>query len=115
GARQRKIIDAASLMEATIEVPLGLAAVAQRIGLSRRQLERLFKQHLERRPGQFYLELRLNRARQLLLQTDMSIMAVTVSCGFKSPPHFSKCYKELFGHSPSAERGGALRTPAPHA
>ena len=115
GARQRKIIDAASLMEATIEAPLGLAAVAQRIGLSRRQLERLFKQHLERRPGQFYLELRLNRARQLLLQTDRSIMNIAVACGFQSPPHFSRCYRALFGHAPSAERTAAPRTPLRHA
>ncbi|HXQ67472.1 MAG TPA: GlxA family transcriptional regulator [Alphaproteobacteria bacterium] len=112
GAKQRKIIEAASLMEANIEEPLALDAVARRVGLSRRHLERLFKQHLECRPARYYLELRLNRARQLLLQTAMSIMDVTVSCGFQSPPHFSKCYKERFGHPPSAERSSAQRAPA---
>ena len=111
GARQRKIIDAAALMEATIEAPLGLDAVAKRIGLSRRQLERLFKRHLERRPGHYYLELRLNRARQLLLQTDRSIMDIAVACGFQSPPHFSRRYRALFGHAPSAERAVAHRMP----
>ncbi|HLI11572.1 MAG TPA: GlxA family transcriptional regulator [Alphaproteobacteria bacterium] len=113
GAKQQKIIDAASLMEANVEEPLSLDVVAARIGLSRRHLERLFKQHLNCRPARYYLELRLARARQLLLQTNMSIMDVTVSCGFQSPPHFSKCYKDLFGHPPSAERRLMARPKAP--
>jgi transcriptional regulator GlxA family with amidase domain len=104
GPAQQKIIDAASLMEAHVEDPLSLKTVAQRIGLSRRQLERLFKRHLDRPPASYYRELRLNRARQLLLQTNMSVTEVTVSCGFQSAPHFSRCYKDLFGHPPSAER-----------
>ena len=114
GAKQQKIIEAASLMERNVEEPLSLDAVAEHVGLSRRHLERLFKQHLECRPARYYLELRLSRARQLLLQTNMSILEVTVSCGFQSAPHFSKCYKDLFGHPPSAERRLAHRMqPAP--
>ncbi|HYB10482.1 MAG TPA: GlxA family transcriptional regulator [Alphaproteobacteria bacterium] len=109
GAKQQKIIEAASFMEANMEETMSLDAVAAHVGLSRRHLERLFKQHLDRRPARYYLELRLNRARQLLLQTDMSIMEVTLSCGFQSPPHFSKCYKDMFGHPPSAERRLAHR------
>ncbi|MBV9524097.1 MAG: GlxA family transcriptional regulator [Alphaproteobacteria bacterium] len=104
GAGQQKIIEAASLMEAHVEEPLSLKTVAERVGLSRRHLERLFKQKLNRHPARYYRELRLGRARQLLLQTNMSVMDVTVSCGFQSAPHFSRCYKELFGHPPSAER-----------
>jgi transcriptional regulator GlxA family with amidase domain len=109
GAKQQKIIEAASLMEAHVEEPLSLDDVARRIGLSRRHLERLFKEHLRCRPARYYLELRLNRARQLLLQTSMSIIDVTLSCGFQSPPHFSKCYKDLFGYPPSAERRAVQR------
>jgi transcriptional regulator GlxA family with amidase domain len=104
GAGQQKIIDAASLMEAHVDEPLSLDAVAGRVGLSRRHLERLFRQHLDCHPARWYRDLRLNRARQLLLQTNMSVTAVTVSCGFQSPAHFSTCYKALFGHPPSAER-----------
>ncbi len=55
-------------------------------------------------PKKYYLEMRLRRARELLLQTAMPIMDVTTSCGFKSPPHFSRCYRNQFGHPPSAER-----------
>jgi transcriptional regulator GlxA family with amidase domain len=55
-------------------------------------------------PKRYYLELRLRRARELLLQTAMPIVDVTTSCGFKSPPHFSRCYRARYGHPPSAER-----------
>lgn len=104
GARQGKIIDAASLMEAHIEEPLSLEDLSHRVGLSRRQLERLFAKHLDCHPARYYLSLRLDRARQLLLQTGLSITDVTIACGFQSPPHFSKCYKAHFGHPPSKER-----------
>ena len=55
-------------------------------GLSRRQIERLFNRHLDCVPKKYYLEMRLRRARELLLQTAMPITDITTSCGFKSPP-----------------------------
>jgi len=55
-------------------------------------------------PKRYYLEMRLRRARELLLQTAMPIMDITAACGFQSPPHFSKCYRNLYGYPPSAER-----------
>jgi AraC-like DNA-binding protein len=55
-------------------------------------------------PSKFHLEAQLRRARTLLLQTTMSIMEIAVACGFESPPHFSRCYRSLFGCMPSAER-----------
>jgi transcriptional regulator GlxA family with amidase domain len=58
--------------------------------------------------------MRLRRARGLLLQTSMSIMEVAVACGFQSPPHFSKCYRDLFGHTPSAERRNSRRVALGH-
>ena len=83
---------------------MSLDELAASVGVSRRQIERLFKRHLDRVPTRYYLELRLRRARELLLQTSMSIMDITIACGFQSPPHFSKCYRSLFGYPPSAER-----------
>ena len=56
--------------------------------------------------------MRLKRARELLLQTAMPIMDITTACGFQSPPHFSKCYRNQFGHPPSAERQARAK-PAP--
>ncbi len=104
GVFHERLIKAAALMEANIEEPMSLDDLASSIGVSRRQIERLFKQHLGRAPTRYYLELRLRRARELLLQTPMSIMDITTACGFQSPPHFSKCYRSVFGHPPSAER-----------
>ncbi len=113
GASQRSMIKVAQLMEEHIEKPLSLDRIARATGLSRRQIERLFKRHLDCVPKRYYLEMRLRRARELLLQTAMPIMDVTTSCGFKSPPHFSRCYRNQFGHPPSAERLIQKSTPAP--
>jgi transcriptional regulator GlxA family with amidase domain len=104
GAHNQILIKAATLMEANVEEPLALEELASYVGVSRRQLERLFKRYLGRVPTRYYLELRLRRARELLLQTDLSVMDITVACGFQSPPHFSKCYRGLFGYPPSVER-----------
>ncbi len=104
GASHRNMIEVAQLMEENIEKPLSLESIARATGLSRRQIERLFRRHLDCVPKRYYLEMRLRRARELLLQTAMPIMDITTSCGFKSPPHFSRCYRSQFGHPPSAER-----------
>ena len=79
-------------------------SLAERIGLSRRQLERLFRRHLGRTPAQYYLETRLERARHLLYQTDMPIMSVACATGFVSASHFTTCYRQMFGKTPRAER-----------
>ncbi len=106
GASQPKLIDAVSLMEANIEEPLSLDEVADYVSISRRQLERLFHKYLHCAPSRYYLELRLHRARLLLLQTSMPVIDVAISCGFSTAPHFSKCYSELFGRPPREERRG---------
>jgi transcriptional regulator GlxA family with amidase domain len=104
GAAHRSVLAVAELMEANIENPLSLEDIARQSGLSRRQIERLFKQQVNCVPKRYYIELRLKRARELLLQTSMPIMAISTACGFQSPPHFSKCYRNHFGHPPTAER-----------
>jgi len=104
GVAHQSLIKVAELMETHIERPLSLEHIARETGLSRRQIERLFKRHLHCVPKRYYLELRLKRARELLLQTAMPIMDVTTACGFQSPPHFSKCYRKQFGYPPSVER-----------
>ena len=104
GLFHENLIEAAALMEANIEEPLSLDEIAALVGVSRRQIERLFKRYVGQVPTKYYLDMRLRRARELLLQTAMSIMEIAVACGFQSPPHFSKCYRNLFGHTPSTER-----------
>lgn len=104
GTSQPRLVEAVSLMEANLEEPMSPDELAKHVGLSRRQLERLFQKYLSCVPTRYYLELRLARARQLLLQTSMSIVDVAFACGFVSAPHFSKCYRDFFGVPPRDER-----------
>ncbi len=104
GVSHESLIKVAQLMEENIEKPLSLDEIASATGLSRRQIERLFKRHLNCVPKRYYLQMRLRRARELLLQTSMPIIDITTACGFQSPPHFSRCYRAQFGCPPSAER-----------
>ena len=104
GASQPRLVDAVLLMESNIEEPLTLDEVANYVGISRRQLERLFNRYLSRAPSRYYLELRLSRARLLLLQTSIPVIDVAITCGFSTAPHFSKCYSDLYGKPPSSER-----------
>ncbi|ELQ05988.1 DJ-1/PfpI family protein/transcriptional regulator, AraC family, partial [Pseudomonas fluorescens BRIP34879] len=93
-----------ALMEANLEEPIELDDLAAYVNVSRRQLERMFQRYLFCTPSRYYLKLRLTRARQLLMQTSLSIVELGVICGFVSTPHFSKCYRDFFGIAPSDER-----------
>jgi transcriptional regulator GlxA family with amidase domain len=104
GIHHPKLINAIELMAANIEEPLTQQMLADYVGLSRRQLERLFRRQIGRAPAHYYLELRLERARQLLYQTDMRIIDLALACGFVSASHFSKCYRQMYGKTPREER-----------
>jgi transcriptional regulator GlxA family with amidase domain len=104
GTSQPKLTEAVMLMEANIEDPLTPDELSGYVKISRRQLERLFRAYLDCTPTQYYLSLRLRNARRLLLQTEKSIIDISLVCGFSSAPHFSKCYKDLFGLPPRDER-----------
>jgi len=104
GALQPKLTEAVTLMESNIEEPLSTDDIASLVGISRRQLERLFKQYLGSLPSRYYLEMRLQRARQLLLETNYSIVQVGLMCGFSSGSHFSTAFGALFGNTPREER-----------
>jgi transcriptional regulator GlxA family with amidase domain len=106
GIHHAKLIGAIEMMEANVEEPLDQEMLARYVGLSRRQLERLFRKHLGRTPAQYYLELRLERARHLLYQTTMPVMNVAFATGFVSASHFSTCYRQMYGKTPRAERVG---------
>jgi len=113
GNSQPKLTEAVSLMEANIEEPLSTDDIAYYVGVSRRQLERLFKQYLNTVPSKYYLELRLNRARQLLQQTSKSIVQIGLACGLSRGPHFSSSYRNHFNITPREERAQRINTPIP--
>jgi AraC family transcriptional regulator, glycine betaine-responsive activator len=98
------LLDLLALMRSNIEEPLSLEELSTHIGISRRQMERLFQTHLETSPSRYYLELRITHARRLLLQSNESITNIAIACGFVSSSHFSNCYKDYFGLSPSSTR-----------
>lgn len=105
GVRHPKLSMVIQMMETNIEEPISPSVLAQDVGMSTRQLERLFRRYLNRSPKRYYMELRLQKARNLLMQTDMSVINVALACGFASPSHFSKCYRAHYDTTPYRERG----------
>ena len=110
GLHNSKLMSTIELMEANIPDPLPLTEISAYAGLSRRHIERLFRQHLGRSPARYYLEIRLDRARHLLIQSMMPVVEVAIACGFVSASHFSKCYREMYGRSPQMERSQSALT-----
>ena len=104
GVSHPKLISTVEKMENNLEEPLSQVELSKIANLSMRQLERLFKKYLFATPTKFYLNLRLVKSRQLLLQTSMSVLSIALASGFVSASHFSKCYKAYFGRSPRLER-----------
>lgn len=103
-SRNKHLIDAVQLMEGNIEEPLTIPDVAHYIGISERELERLFRQYLEVSPLSYYRQLRLNKARRLLQQSSDSVTKIAALCGFRSLSHFSRSYQQYFMKKPSEER-----------
>ncbi len=104
-----KLVDVIELMENNLEEPIELDELANFVDISRRQIERMFLRHLDCSPSRYYLRLRLERARKLLKQSNMSIVEISMACGFISTPHFSRCYRKHIGVSPRDERKAAWK------
>ncbi len=103
-APESKLREALDLMRANIEEPLGADELASHVGVSRRQLERLFRENLQTAPSRYYLQLRLEKARMLLQDDDMSIVQVALAAGFSNASHFSTAYRNHFQLTPREER-----------
>ena len=106
GIRNKKLVQVIGEMEQHSEPPLSTSQLALSISVTRRQLERLFRLHLNDTPRNFYLGLRLEKARQLLRQTDMSVLDVSLACGFESPSYFTRSYRARFACAPRQDRVG---------
>ena len=99
-----KLIDVINLMESNIEVPLSLPDLANNCSLSLRQIERLFHKYRGVTPSQYYLSLRLSHAKQLLLNTNNSVIDISIATGFETQSYFTACYRKFFGSSPRSHR-----------
>ncbi|MGB5826940.1 MAG: GlxA family transcriptional regulator [Pseudomonas mandelii] len=104
GISNKKLVHVIGEMEQHSEPPLSTLELAESIKVTRRQLERLFRLHLNDTPSNFYLRLRLEKARQLLRQTDMSVLEVSIACGFESPSYFTRSYRAKFARCPREDR-----------
>lgn len=104
GGKSEKLQRAVELMAEHLEEPLTVLAVSRQVGLSLRQVERLFLRHLSCTPGRYYMSVRLERARELLRHTNAPILDVALSTGFTSHSYFAQSYRGHFSCSPSEER-----------
>ncbi len=96
--------EAILLMESHLEQRLSIAQIAERVNISRRQLDRIFQQSMNKSPQEFYRDLRLTRASILLVQTNMSVGEIAVGCGFQTASHLGQYFKQQFGDTPGAYR-----------
>ncbi len=109
GVSHPKLLRYVELLEADNEMRYTQRDLAEAVGLSSRQLERLFQKYLKTTPSRYTMDHRLRRARTLLRNTSLSIIDVAVACGFTSHSHFSKSYRERFGTTPRDERNQACQ------
>ena len=91
-------------MEENLETPLPIADLCGAIGVSHRQLDRLFAQYVAKTPALYYRDIRLDRARGLVTQTNLSMAEIAYASGFSSQVHFSRAYRDRFGLAPSKDR-----------
>ena len=111
-ARPRKLQGAIREMQASLEMPVSPEAIAAKVGVTTRHLQRLFRTHTGASPAKFYMDLRLRQAQLLLQQTRMTVLEVAVAVGFTSHSHFSKRYRERYNRTPQQERALERRTTA---
>ncbi|WP_417524431.1 GlxA family transcriptional regulator [Marinovum sp.] len=102
--RNERVAKAITYMQETWEEPVSPSVIASQVGISTRQLERLFRRYLGVSPKTYMMILRLERARALLQQTQMRVIDVATACGFSTQGLFSKRYKQHFGISPCEEK-----------
>lgn len=104
-SRNPRVLAVLRAMYDNIETPLTLDELAQHAGISRRQIERQFKQLLDEAPAQTYRNIRLDRARTLLMETDLTVLEVAMAAGFNSNGVFSRHFKTRYGETPYGHRG----------
>ncbi|WP_058281769.1 GlxA family transcriptional regulator [Ruegeria denitrificans] len=99
-----KVSQAVKLFSENLEFPLTTREVANQVGISSRQLERSFKQATGQSPGEYYRQIRMRAARQLVIHTQNSLASIALAVGYANLASMSRNYIELFGFSPNQER-----------
>jgi len=104
GMRNRHLLRAIQIMTDNIETPFSTAEIAARLGITSRQLERIFGRYLNCSPKKYYVDMRLQRACHLLVQTERSITEIAFACGFSGSTHFARVFRTQFGITPAVHR-----------
>ena len=105
GMRNEHLAKAIEIMRDRIDHPISPSEIARDLGITVRQIQRLFGRYLNASPKKYFMEMRLERARHLLLQTEAPITEVALACGFENLGHFSRIYRAAYGVSPTMQRG----------
>ena len=95
---------ALTLLDAGFEEKINVEGLARRVGLSRRELLRLFRKETGRTPTEVINERRLEKTRSLVLHTHLPLITIADSVGFSSQSHMTRCYRDAFGITPARER-----------
>lgn len=105
--REPRVAAAIRVMEAHLDQPLPVSAIARRGGVSTRTLETLFAGAVGTSPGAYYLALRLKAARRLVLDTRLPMADIAERTGFSSIAALSRAFRREFGRPPSSARKAA--------
>jgi transcriptional regulator GlxA family with amidase domain len=106
-----RVLKVLARMEAAVEEPETRAALARVAGVSLRQLERLFAQHVGESVNDRYRRIRLEQASELLKKTGQSVTSVAIACGFRSSSHFSRAFRARYGTPPAQGRRAPSAAP----
>jgi AraC-like DNA-binding protein len=111
GSRMHELVcQAKSLLETQTDATPSMEHLAASLGLSTTHFYRVFKQHTGLSPYQYHLQLRIERAKQMLHGTTMNVKEIAAALAFESPFHFSNAFKRKTGASPSQWRQQGLAT-----
>ena len=104
GIRDELVLDAAGWMESTIEAGGAISAIARHLGVSMGRLERAFRAELDQSPADFYRQMRMQRARDLLQHSTMSVREVGLACGYASFSSFVRAFRQTYRETPRKAR-----------
>lgn len=106
--RDARILKAEQILHGGMDIAPSIAALAGECGLSHAQFIRLFKENLGQTPSDYIASQKLERAMELLSQTDLSVKRISEICGFENQYYFSNFFKRRVGCAPSIYRENML-------